>query len=36
MSVSEHARLRERLPDRVELVGLDGLVERLRAVKEPE
>jgi Xaa-Pro aminopeptidase len=36
LSVSEHARLRERLPDRVELVGLDGLVERLRAVKSPE
>jgi Xaa-Pro aminopeptidase len=36
MSVSEHASLRERLPDRVELVGLDGLVERLRAVKAPE
>ena len=29
-------RLRERLPDRIELVGIDGLVEGLRAVKEPE
>jgi Xaa-Pro aminopeptidase len=36
LSVSEHARLRERLPDRVELVGLDGLVEQLRAIKSPE
>jgi Xaa-Pro aminopeptidase len=33
MSVREHARLRELLPDRVELVGLHGLVEGLRAVK---
>jgi Xaa-Pro aminopeptidase len=35
-SVREHARLRELLPDRVELVGLHGLVESLRAVKQPE
>lgn len=36
LSVHDHRRLRETLPDRVELVGLDGLVERLRVVKEPE
>jgi Xaa-Pro aminopeptidase len=36
VSVRGHARLRELLPDRVELVGVEGLVERLRAVKEPE
>jgi Xaa-Pro aminopeptidase len=36
MSVRAHERLRDRLPDRIELVGVDGLVERLRAVKEPE
>ena len=36
MSVRAHDRLRERLPDRIELVGVEGLVERLRAVKEPE
>jgi Xaa-Pro aminopeptidase len=36
MSVAQHRRLRERLPDRVELVGETGLVEGLRAVKEPE
>jgi Xaa-Pro aminopeptidase len=35
MSVREHGRLRERLPDRIELVGVHGLVEGLRAVKEP-
>jgi Xaa-Pro aminopeptidase len=35
MSVRQHARLRELLPDRVELIGVTGLVERLRAVKEP-
>jgi Xaa-Pro aminopeptidase len=35
-SVRQHARLRELLPDRVELVGVTGLVERLRVVKEPE
>jgi Xaa-Pro aminopeptidase len=35
VSVREHARLRELLPDRVELVGTHGLVEGLRAVKEP-
>jgi Xaa-Pro aminopeptidase len=34
-SVREHARLRELLPERVELVGVNGLVEGLRAVKEP-
>lgn len=36
LSVRDHRRLRQTLPDRVELVGIDGLVERLRAVKEPE
>jgi Xaa-Pro aminopeptidase len=36
LSVGNHRRLRQTLPDRVELVGIDGLVERLRAVKEPE
>jgi Xaa-Pro aminopeptidase len=36
VSVRAHARLRELLPDRVELVGLEGIVERLRAVKAPE
>ena len=35
MPMRIHARLRELLPDRVELVVADGLVERLRAVKEP-
>ena len=35
VSVREHARLRELLPDRVELVGVTGLVEGLREVKEP-
>jgi Xaa-Pro aminopeptidase len=36
LSVRDHRRLRQSLPDRVELVGVDGLVERLRAVKDPE
>jgi Xaa-Pro aminopeptidase len=35
MSVRHHARLRELLPDRVELVAAGSLVEQLRAVKEP-
>ena len=35
LSVREHGRLRELLPDRVELVAVHGLVEGLRAVKEP-
>jgi Xaa-Pro aminopeptidase len=35
MSVSEHARLRELLQEQVDLVAAGGLVERLRAVKEP-
>jgi Xaa-Pro aminopeptidase len=34
MPVRIHERLRELLPDRVELVMADGLVERLRAVKD--
>ena len=36
MSVRALAQLRELLADRIELVGIDGLVEGLRAVKEPE
>ena len=36
MSVSEHAQLRELLPARIELVATAGLVEELRAVKQPE
>jgi Xaa-Pro aminopeptidase len=36
LSVGEHARLRELLPERVELVASASLVEQLRAVKEPE
>ena len=36
VSVRTHARLRDTLPDRVELVAAGGLVEAERAVKEPE
>ena len=36
VSVRRHARLREVIPDRIELVPAGGVVERLRAVKEPE
>jgi Xaa-Pro aminopeptidase len=36
VTVRQHGRLRELLPERVELVKAGGLVERLRAVKEPE
>ncbi|MBV9003932.1 MAG: aminopeptidase P family protein [Solirubrobacterales bacterium] len=36
VSVRQYARLRDLLPERYELIGLDGLVEGLRAVKEPE
>jgi Xaa-Pro aminopeptidase len=36
MTVSEHQRLREELPERIELVGVEDLVEQLRAVKDPE
>ncbi|MDQ6836209.1 MAG: Xaa-Pro peptidase family protein [Actinomycetota bacterium] len=36
LTVSAHSRLRELLPDRVQLVSAAGLVERLRAVKEHE
>jgi Xaa-Pro aminopeptidase len=36
VTVRQHARLRELLPGRVELVGAAGLVERLRAIKEPD
>jgi Xaa-Pro aminopeptidase len=35
ISVRAHGKLRDRLPERVELVGVDGLVEGLRAVKDP-
>lgn len=35
MPVRIHSRLREVLPDRIELVPVDGLIEQLRAVKEP-
>jgi Xaa-Pro aminopeptidase len=35
VSVRRHARLREIIPDRIELVAAGGAVERLRAVKEP-
>jgi Xaa-Pro aminopeptidase len=34
VSVHEHGRLRSELPERVELVPVEGLVERLRTVKE--
>jgi Xaa-Pro aminopeptidase len=34
VSVREHRRLRDELPERVDLVPVDGLVERLRAVKD--
>jgi Xaa-Pro aminopeptidase len=36
LSVRSHARLRERLDDRVELVAGGDLVEPLRAIKEPD
>jgi Xaa-Pro aminopeptidase len=36
MSVSDHAQLRELLPARIELIATNGLVEELRAVKQPE
>jgi Xaa-Pro aminopeptidase len=36
LSVSEHRRLRELLPERVELVEAGGLIERLRAVKDEQ
>jgi Xaa-Pro aminopeptidase len=35
VSVRSHARLRETVPDRIELVAAGGLVEAERAVKEP-
>ncbi len=35
VSVRQHARLRELLPDRIELVAAGGLVEAERMVKEP-
>jgi Xaa-Pro aminopeptidase len=36
LSVRQHAKLREELPASVELVGSEGVVEALRAVKESE
>ena len=36
MSVRQHRRLRSLLPERVELVGVEGLIESLRAVKDPD
>jgi Xaa-Pro aminopeptidase len=36
VTVRQHARLRELLPERVELVAAGQLVERLRVVKQPE
>ncbi|HEY5316805.1 MAG TPA: Xaa-Pro peptidase family protein [Solirubrobacteraceae bacterium] len=36
MPVRQHARLLDLLPRRVELVGAGGLVERIRAAKEPD
>jgi Xaa-Pro aminopeptidase len=36
LSVKRHARLAERLEDRVELIGVSGLVEGLRAIKDAE
>jgi Xaa-Pro aminopeptidase len=36
VSVRQHRRLRELLPEQVELVAAGDLVERLRAVKDPE
>jgi Xaa-Pro aminopeptidase len=36
LTVRDHARLREKLPPRIELVATNGLVERLRAVKGPD
>lgn len=36
MSVRAHRRLGELLPDGVELVAASGIVEKVRAVKEPE
>jgi Xaa-Pro aminopeptidase len=35
VSVRTHRRLREVIPDRIELVAAGGIVEALRAVKEP-
>jgi Xaa-Pro aminopeptidase len=36
VTVRQHVRLRELLPERVELVPAGGLVERVRAVKTPD
>jgi Xaa-Pro aminopeptidase len=36
VSVREHRRLRGELPERIELIPVEGLVERLRAVKDAD
>jgi Xaa-Pro aminopeptidase len=36
LSVAAHERLRELLPDRVELTGVNGMIEAMREVKAPE
>jgi Xaa-Pro aminopeptidase len=36
VSVRDHGKLRDELPQGVELVPVDGLVEQLRAVKDPD
>ena len=36
VTVRQHRRLRELLPERVELIGVEGAVEGLRAVKDAE
>ncbi|HLY48142.1 MAG TPA: Xaa-Pro peptidase family protein [Solirubrobacteraceae bacterium] len=36
LTVRDHARIRSQLPERVELVAVEGLVERLRAVKDAD
>jgi Xaa-Pro aminopeptidase len=36
LSFREHARLRAELPERIELIPVSGLVERLRAIKDAD
>ncbi len=36
LSVHDHTRIRAQLPERIELVPVEGLVERLRAVKDAD
>jgi Xaa-Pro aminopeptidase len=36
VTVDEHDRIREQFPERVELVAVKGLVERMRAVKDEQ